>query len=81
MTSTGCGNRCNGPCLIVQADVGVPHRHADVAVASQLTGFDEGCTVSQQFGDVSMTSHCVEVGGSLFGLVRDPQTVFKKRYK
>ena len=63
--------RRDRPGLVVQADVGVPHRHADVAVASQLTGFDEGCTVSQQFGDVSVPSHCVEVGGSLFGMIGD----------
>jgi len=39
-------NQGDRPGLIVQADVGVPHRHADVTVASQLTGFGEGCTVS-----------------------------------
>ena len=64
-------NRCDRPGLIVQADVGVPHRHADVAVASQLTGLDERCTVTQQLGDVSVPTHRVEVGSSLFGPVRD----------
>ena len=57
--------------LIAQPDVGVPHRHADVAVARQLTGLDERCTVTQQLGDVSVPTHRVEVGSSLFGPVRD----------
>ena len=52
-----CGNRCDRPDLIVDADVGVLHRHADVAVAGQLTGFDKGCTVTQQLGYVSVPSH------------------------
>ena len=30
-------------------------------MASQLTGFDEGCTVSQQLGDVGVPSLRVEV--------------------
>ena len=36
-----CGNRCGRLGLIVQTDVGVPHRHADVAMAVQLTGCDQ----------------------------------------
>jgi hypothetical protein len=52
----GGRNCCNGPGLIIQTDVGVPHRHADVAVASQFTGLDKGCTVSETFGDVSVPS-------------------------
>ena len=67
----GGRNRCNGPGLIAQPDVGVPHRHADVAVARQLTGLDERCTVTQQLGDVTVPPHRVEVGSSLFGPVRD----------
>ena len=67
----GARNRCNGPDLIAQPDVDVPHRHADVAVARQLTGLDESCTVTQQLGDVSVPPHRVEVGSSLFGPVRD----------
>ena len=58
----GCGNCRDRPGLVVQADVGVPHRHPDIAVASQFTGLDKGCTVSEQFGDVSVPSHRVEVG-------------------
>ena len=58
----GCGNRRDRPGLVVQADVGVPHRHADITVASQFTGFNKGCTVTQQLGDVSVPSHRVEVG-------------------
>jgi len=42
--------------------VGVLHRHADVAMAGQLTGFDKGCTVTQQLGDVGVPPHRVEVG-------------------
>ena len=53
---SGCGNRCDRPGLIVDADVGVLHRHADVAMAGQLTGFDKGCTVTQQLGDVGPKS-------------------------
>ncbi len=41
-----CGNRCDRLGLVVQADVGVSHCQADVTVAGQFTGFDEGCTVS-----------------------------------
>jgi len=52
----GGRNCCNGPGLIIQPDVGVPHRHADVAVASQFTGLDKGYTVSEQFGEVSVPS-------------------------
>ena len=33
----GGRNRRNGPGLIFQAGVGVPHRHADVAVSIQST--------------------------------------------
>ena len=68
---SGCGNRCDRPGLIVDADVGVPHRHVDVTVASQLAGFGERCTVTQQLGDVTVPPHRVEVGSSLFGPVRD----------
>ncbi|MFP6672292.1 MAG: hypothetical protein VB857_12830, partial [Pirellulaceae bacterium] len=58
---SGCGNCRNGPGLVVQADVGVPHRHADVTVPSQLTSLDQRSTVTQQLGDVGVPSHRVEV--------------------
>ena len=47
----GGRNRCNSPGLIAQPDVGVPHRHVDVTVASQLTGLEEniGCEISPVF--------------------------------
>ena len=65
---SGCGNRCDRPGLIVDADVGVLHRHADVAMAGQLTGFDKGCTVTQQLGD-----ECFHVLIKLTQLLADHQ--------
>ena len=52
--------RRDRPGLVVQADVGVPHRHADVAVASQLMGLDEECPFSVQLGNL-----CASFCGSL----------------
>jgi len=43
----------------------------DVTVPGQLTGLDQGSTVTQQLGDVGVPSHRVEVGSSLFGFIRD----------
>ena len=65
---SGCGNRCDRPGLIVDADVGVLHRHADVAMAGQLTGCDKGCTVTQQLGD-----ECFHVLIKLTQLLADHQ--------
>ena len=66
--TAGSGNRCDRPGLIVDADVGVLHRHADVAMAGQLTGFDKGCTVTQQLGD-----ECFHVLIKLTQLLADHQ--------
>ena len=59
------------PGLIVQADVDVPHRHADVVVAGQFTGCDEEVTAAQQLGDLSLPPCHVYTGSCCFGLVGD----------
>jgi len=68
------------PGLIVQADVDVPHRHADVVVAGQFTGCDEEVTAAQQLGDLSLPPCHVYTGSCCFGLVGDaspPEALFE----
>lgn len=59
LTRVGKGGKSLG--LIVDADVGVPHRHLDVGMSGQLACFRETGSVSEQFRDVSVASGRMKV--------------------
>lgn len=54
-----------GSYLVIDADVGVLHRHPYVRVSGELPCLGEAGTVSKQFGDVTVTTGSVEVGNPL----------------
>ena len=62
----------NRPVLVVNADVGVLHRHLHVGVSSKFFGLNKGRTVLEQLGDVRVSPRGVKICNAFFRFVRKP---------
>jgi hypothetical protein len=66
-----CRQIADGTCLIVDANVCVPHHHVDITVPSKFLGINQGGAIAKQFGNVRMSTSGMKIGYSVFGLIRD----------
>jgi hypothetical protein len=65
------GKRPKGLRLILQSDMGVPHRHSDIPVTGKLPGMSERHTAVDEARNMGVATGRVEIGDPFFCLVGD----------